>query len=252
MTDQSHLDLKYFVSHDRYNCPFCNRRHVVYGNLGYETFNWSNDKVCAIWRVKCGSCTKISMHLTFTDVNGGVSGYSAFKSGVDLDAAFFYSVPTSFFVIDDRIPRVIRELISEAEGCVKMNYVTGASACARKAIYELLAAQKCGGANYDDKIKALRDAHAEVDATHFEVLGHVKDVTSDHVHEESWEFFNVQHLKLAIETLKAVLHELYVVPDEQKKRAQKVRDLHQRVFAPAKTAAIPPPRAPDDTASDES
>ena len=53
-------------------------------------------------------------------------------------------------------------------------------------------------------------------------------------------------MKLAIETLKAVLHELYVVPDEKKKRAQKVRDLHESIFAPAKPAvatatAIPPP-----------
>lgn len=147
-------------------------------------------------------------------------------------------------MIDDRIPSVIRELISEAEGCVKMNYVTGASACTRKAIYELLAAQNCEGANYDDKITALRDAHPEVDPTHFEVLGHVKDVTRDHVHEESWEFIGVQHLKLAIETLKAVLHELYVVPDEKQRRAQAVRDLRQQVFAPVKAAAAKPSAIP--------
>jgi hypothetical protein len=174
------------------------------------------------------------MHLTFEDIQRREGGGRVieFEKDVDLDAAFFYSVPTSFFAIDERVPRAIRELITEAEGCVKLNYITGASACARKAIYELLAAQKSEGANYDDRITALRTAHPEVDATHFEVLGHVKDMTSDNVHEESWAFYDSGHLKLFLESLKAVLHELYVVPDEKRKRAQEIRDLRQKVFAP--------------------
>ena len=196
VTDQSHLDSKYFVAHDRYNCPFCNRRHVGFSAVSAITFDWSNTKECEIWRVRCDNCERscqcTSLPVDLHDVDEYGRSVTRFKPGIDLDAAIFYSVPTSFFVIDERIPRVIRELISEAEGCVKMNYVTGASACTRKAIYELLAGQKCEGANYDDKIRALRDAHPEVDPTHFEVLGHVKDVTSDHVHEESWEFFGAK------------------------------------------------------------
>ena len=54
-----------------------------------------------------------------------------------LDADFFYSVPTSFFVMDERVPRVLRELLTESEGCLKSNFLTGASACARKVVYEL-------------------------------------------------------------------------------------------------------------------
>src|SRR3990172_4771757 len=161
MDDQSHLDSKYFLSTDTYNCPFCNRCHVRYYNLGSSLFNWSNQKFCEIWRIKCASCEKVSMHLTFQDIedhNFGGSG-SKFKDDVDLDAAFFYSVPTSFFVVDARIPRVIRELITEAEGCAKMNYLTGASACTRKAIYELLALQEAEGANYDHKIKDVASKH---------------------------------------------------------------------------------------------
>lgn len=30
MPDQSHLDLKYFIDDEIYNCAFCNRRHVSY------------------------------------------------------------------------------------------------------------------------------------------------------------------------------------------------------------------------------
>src|SRR5882672_2054987 len=145
MDDMSHLDRKYFIDRSIYNCPFCNRRHVSYSNLGFSTFDWSNNKNCAIWRIKCDSCKKISMHLTFQDVKDDTYAGTRFRSNIDLDSAFFYSVPTSFFVIDRRIPRVLRELITEAEGCAKMNYLTGASACTRKAIYELLVIEKIEG-----------------------------------------------------------------------------------------------------------
>ena len=51
MEDQSYLDLKYFIDDTIYNCPFCNRRHVSYQNLGYDAFHWTREKVCYIWRV---------------------------------------------------------------------------------------------------------------------------------------------------------------------------------------------------------
>jgi hypothetical protein len=242
MTDDSHLDAKYFLDAETYNCPFCNRRHVSYTNLGKSAFNWSKSKTCTIWRVRCGSCGMVSMHLTFEDLNDErYSGRGTFEQGVDLDSAFFYSVPTSFFVVDERIPRVIRELITEAEGCAKMNYQTGASACTRKAIYELLALQKAAGANYDDKIKDLASKHPAIDGELFEILGHVKDMTSDHVHEQSWVAWDSKHLMLFLETFKAVLHEIYVVPDERKSRADSVRALREKL-AKAKAEGLSSPQ----------
>jgi hypothetical protein len=169
------------------------------------------------------------MHLTFQDIQDGGASYSRFKENVDLDKAFFYSVPTSFFVIDSRIPSVLRELITEAEGCAKMNYLTGASACTRKAIYELLALQKAEGANYDDKIGDLRLRHPAIDSELFEIIGHIKDMTSDHVHEQSWIAWDSKHLQLFLETLKAVLHEIYVVPEEKRERASAVRVLREQL-----------------------
>ncbi len=55
MEDKSHLDSKYFIDPYIYNCPFCNRRHVSYSNLGHDTFDWSNKKKCTVWKVKCDS-----------------------------------------------------------------------------------------------------------------------------------------------------------------------------------------------------
>src|SRR5262245_24431255 len=133
MADQSHLDAKYFIDAYKYNCPFCNRRHVAYHVQGWQTeFNWSNSKKCYVYFVQCDSCAHKSMHLSHVPISlaNAYSGAYRFEvaEGTDLDAFFFYSVPTSFFVLDDRIPAVIRELITEAESCRKLNLLTGASA----------------------------------------------------------------------------------------------------------------------------
>src|SRR3989339_1995279 len=54
----------------------------------------------------------------------------------DIDDNIILHIPTSFFTIDNRIPKKLRELINEAEKCVKNNCLTGSSACIRKTIYE--------------------------------------------------------------------------------------------------------------------
>ena len=239
MEDMSHLDSKYFIDRSIYNCPFCNRRHVSYSNFGFDTFDWSNSKKCAIWRVKCDSCEKMSMHLTFQNLKDNNYQGTRFRNDIDLDDAFFYSVPTSFFVIDKRIPRVLRELITEAEGCAKMNFLTGASACTRKAIYELIALEKVEGGDYDSRIKGLADKFPAVDRELFEILGHIKDMTSEKVHEQSWDAWDSKHLHLFLEAMKTALHEMYVVPDEKKSRAGAVRALREQIQKAKATPATP-------------
>lgn len=186
------------------------------------------------------------MHLTFDNLQISGYPYSKFRDDIELDQAFFYSVPTSFFVVDSRIPKIIRELVTEAEGCAKMNYLTGASACTRKAIYELLALQSSQGANYDDKIKDLASKHPSIDTELFEILGHIKDMTSDHVHEQSWIPWDSKHLHLFLETFKAVLHEIYVVPDEKKSRADSVRALREQLGKAKSTAKVATPSTKTD------
>ena len=54
-------------------------------------------------------------------------------------------------------------------------------------------------------------------------------MTSDKIHEQSWDKWDAKHLKLFLETLKAILHELYVAPDERKNRSEHVQELLQQV-----------------------
>jgi hypothetical protein len=229
MPDQSHLDLKYFVDSKSYNCPFCNRRHVSYG-LEYQpySFDWSESKVCHVYFVVCHSCGKSSMHLSFMDLHTR-EGALRFKDDLDLDAHIFYSVPTSFFVMDKRINKVIRELITEAEGCLKMNFLTGASACMRKAIYELLVIEKAVGQDYQARIKSLKQKHTHVDHELFDVLAHIQDMTSDKVHEQSWDKWDSANLRLLIDTLKAILQDIYVDPDEKAQRSKRIASMRETI-----------------------
>jgi len=181
------------------------------------------------------------MHLSFQDISN--QGSWNFKAGVDLDAQIFYSVPTSFFVLDSRIPQVLRDLITEAEGCLKMNYLTGASACTRKAIYELTILEKAQGANYDERIKFLKDKYTHIASTLFDVLAHIKDMTSDKVHEQSWDKWDNNHLMLFVETLKTILQELYVIPKERDQRTHQIKELLQGVREKqAKATPVAPPK----------
>lgn len=236
MTDFSHLDKKYFLDRYVYNCPFCNRRNVAFTLIGVQYFDWSNTKRCYLYLVSCDSCQKTSMHLSYTNILNEYSTQNdlKFKEDVDIDSNFFYSVPTSFFVLDDRIPKNLRELITEAEGCLKMNLLTGASACMRKSIYELLILEKCSGINYDEQIKQLKTKYKDTDPSLFDILAHIKDMTSDKVHEQSWDKWDSKSINLIIEALKAVLYDIFVIPAIKLERAKNVMQLREEVNKPKK------------------
>lgn len=229
MEDQSYLDRKYFIDNEVYNCPFCNRHNVAYRIVTYHQFDWNNEKKCNAIFVRCQSCGKQSIHLSFDEIIGEREYQRIrFNPDIDIDSNIFYSEPTSFFVIDNRVPRIIRELITEAEGCLKMNFLTGSSACMRKAIYELLVKEEITGDHYEEKIKSLKSKYPNSDPDLFDILSHIHQMTSDKIHEQSWDKWDPKNLHLIIETLKIVLFEIYVLPKEREERANKIKDLRQQ------------------------
>ncbi|XAH25458.1 hypothetical protein AAFF27_09765 [Xylophilus sp. GW821-FHT01B05] len=178
------------------------------------------------------------MHLAFVEIEtkyiGTVRNEPEFRFEIDdddcvLDEAFFYSVPTSFFALDDRIPRVLRQLLTEAEGCLKSNFLTGASACARKLVYELGVLHKAAGENYEDRIKSLKGLHPEVEPTFFDTLLTIQQVTSTKVHENAYDGWESRHLRLILLALSDVLHELYVVPALRADRRAAVLALKEKL-----------------------
>lgn len=215
MPDQSHLDGQYFIDNFVYNCPFCNRGNVSYWIYNKQSFDWTEDKQCHVYFAKCSSCSGKSMHLSYENLMVLSHRFQLSDeemSSKSLDDRFFYSVPTSFFVLDERIPKVLRELLTEAEGSLKSNFLTGASACARKIIYELASIQEVEGDNYEDRIKSLKKKHPEVDPTYFDTLLTIQQITSSKVHENSYGGWKSKHLRVILVSLREILHELYVVP----------------------------------------
>jgi len=241
--DQSELDKKYFLDEDKYNCPFCNRRSIVYSVIESIRFDWSNDREVWGYLVKCGGCSQVSFHLSnyyFDQVrrlakpfkfspdlkDEGVEDYEP----QDLDNYFFYHQPSSFFTVNKLVPRKIRELISEAEGCRKMNFLVGASGALRKAIYEFVKHQKAIGDSYEEKIKSLKDKYPNLPAEYFDALVNIQGTTSDELHEKegSWEPWDRGDFDYLLTTVKAILEEIYVEPDRKKQMLGKIAKLRKK------------------------
>ena len=242
MPDESSLDDCYFVDDHVYNCPFCNRRHVMYSVISKHSFSWSVKQICNVYFVECHSCRYLSMHLTYRDI--GIIAQSPkirvhryrFDMGEDLkdeklDDLFFYSVPTSFFVLDERVPRKLRELLTEAEGCLKSNFLTGASACARKMIYELAVLNSIEDENYEERIKSLKKKHRDIEQTYFDTLLTIQKVTSSKVHENSYDGWTSKHVRLILASIREVLRELYVVPALRDDRRREIIELGNELLA---------------------
>lgn len=245
--DLSHLDQKYFIDPHKYNCPFCKRNHVSYDLINTEHFDWTDTKKCAVHFVRCNSCQKVSLHFTFNEIRAKDQygrNTSDFAKDTDIDGSLFFSQPSSFFALDERIPREIRELIFEAEKSRQANLLVGASACLRKTIYELLVYekaivknQKTGRADYQASIKNLKTKFPSVAPELFDALGDIQELASDNVHEGSWEAWDSSKLRFIIELAKATLHEIYVVPEERKERLGVLSQM-KSIFSNSKNSEV--------------
>ena len=236
MSDLSEFENKYFIDGTRYNCPFCNVRAAKYSVIDRTEYNKDEENIVFCYIVQCDLCNNKSIHLSEWEfrVNGYLDKWidNPFTSrpvGLDegkfpewskivpkLDMFFFYHFPTSFFTIDERIPKEIRELVSEAEGCKEMNFMVGASGALRKAIYKFLRREKAEGDKYEDKIKWLKTKYPGVDSDYFDVLAQVSDMNSQDLHEDDWEPFKSAEFNELIGATKAILHEIYVEPHLKK------------------------------------
>lgn len=235
MSDDSQLDKKYFIDSYKYNCPFCNRRHVSYRGRESHSFDWNDNKKCHVYFIECDSCERRSMHLSFIEIPLiRIGAYPVYRFDTEaiehLDDTFFYSAPTSFFVIDKNIPVVLRELFTEAEGCLKSNFLTGASACIRKIVYELALKEGATGINYDERIRSLKKTRPKVDPVYFDTLLTIQQLTSDKVHEGAYDKWEAKHLRLILVSISEILHEIYVIPKSRKNRRETMLKLKEKVM----------------------
>jgi hypothetical protein len=154
--------------------------------------------------------------------------FAAIPEDARLDDFFFYSVPTSLFSIDVNVPREVRELLSEAEGCLKSNFLTGASACGRKIIYEMAVREGADRHDYETR-KSLKNKHPDVAPVYFDTLLTIQNVTSEKVHEGAYDGWNAKHLRVILSALRDVLQEMYVLPAMRDKLRSEILLLKEEV-----------------------
>ncbi len=269
MTNYSELNSKYFIDDKAFNCPFCGLRNTSYTILAILEHDISNEKKGKIVLVQCNKCQKISLHFVPYDMNtsrwdvgeiGVVKNYLygkrvvdrpdniSFRNSqdddaefdVDIDSNIYHSIPSSFFTMDDRIPKIMRKLFDEAQECRRSNLKTGASACLRKLIYTLLSEQlnkkegkskqslrQLGYEHYSDCTKALKEYYPTL-KIFIEPLEDITGITSDQLHEDSWSEISSQDLNICLESIKDLLYEIYVQPQILQERRDKISQMRQK------------------------
>ena len=65
----------------------------------------------------------------------------------------------------------------------------------RKIVYELARLQNAEGVNYDERIKSLKDKLPQVAPEYYDTLLAIQQVTSNKVHEESYDGWQSLHLR---------------------------------------------------------
>ena len=132
-----------------------------------------------------------------------------------------------FLTPDAHISAPLRAILDEADGCLRMAFLTGGGACAVRALDLVLTEQGIAGTDRAHGLRELGKKHPAVAESFLRMLLQVMSDSS-----ALWE---IKRLTLAIVLLKAVAHEIYVLGPERTERASYVLALVERFNAGIKT-----------------
>ncbi len=129
----------------------------------------------------------------------------------------------AFLTIDSRSPAAVKELLLEADGCLKAGFLTGGTVCAQRAIQALIQHENVDGPSHEAKLHALAKKYPSVPQSLFALCIRLGDASGkDHSALEA------DRLKVLTVVLKIMLYEIYVLgPD----RADRMKYLQQMVEA---------------------
>ena len=129
----------------------------------------------------------------------------------------------AFLTIDSRSPATVRELLLEADGCLKAGFLTGGTVCAQRAIQALIQHENADGSSHEAKLHALGKKYPSVPQSLFALCIRLGDSSvKDHA------ALDADRLKVLAVALKIMLYEIYVLgPD----RADRMKYLQQMVEA---------------------
>lgn len=133
------------------------------------------------------------------------------------------SAGPAFLSIDPRAPVGVRELLIEADGCLKAGFLTGGTVCAQRAVQTLLQHEGAEGASYEARLHALSQKYPSVPQSLFALCIRLGDTPA-----KEHPALDVERLKVLTVALKIMLYEIYVLgPD----RADRLKYLQQMLEA---------------------
>lgn len=128
-----------------------------------------------------------------------------------------------FLAVDPRTPAAVRELLLEADGCLKAGFLTGGTACAQRALHALLQHENVDGASYEARLHGLSQKYPSCPQSLFALCIRLGDSPA-----KEPAALDVERLKVLIVALKIMLYEIFVLgPD----RAERLKYLQQMVEA---------------------
>jgi hypothetical protein len=131
-----------------------------------------------------------------------------------------FAAQPAFLNVDPRVPPGVRELLVEADGCLKAGFLTGGTVCAQKAVQTLLTHEAAEGASYEARLHALSQKYPSVPQSLFALCIRLGDSAS-----REHPALDNDRLKVLTVALKIMLYEIYVLGPDRVERLKYLQQL---------------------------
>jgi hypothetical protein len=125
-----------------------------------------------------------------------------------------------FLMLDPQISPALRGILDEADGCVRLAFLTGGGACVVRALDLFLSEQGIVETDRPRQLRELSKKHPAIAESFLKMLLPVMN--------DSTGVWDAPRLTLAIALLKAIAYEIYVLGPERTERTAYVHGLADR------------------------
>jgi hypothetical protein len=127
-----------------------------------------------------------------------------------------------FLNIDGRVPGALKDLLAEADGCLKMGFLLGGTVCAQRAIQTLLSIENVTGANDDARLRGLSDKYPSAPKVLFAVCARFREAADQAPLDK-------ERLNLLMVTLKLMFHEIFVIAKQRTENLEYLQSILERL-----------------------
>lgn len=130
----------------------------------------------------------------------------------------------AFLTVDQRVPASIRELLAEADGCLKAGFMTGGTVCAQRAVQLLMQHENAEGATFEARLHTLSQKFPSVPQSLFALCVRLGDSSG-----KEHPALDVERLKVLNVALKIMLYEIYVLGPDRTERLKYLQQMLESI-----------------------